>query len=62
LAPITGLVGYSATGGLPLGTGAPDVVAFRVKSGDPDTADLVDLSRRWMVVHELGPRTLFLLR
>jgi hypothetical protein len=23
---------------------------------------LVDLSRRWMVVHELGPRTLFLLR
>ncbi|NUP36946.1 MAG: serine/threonine protein kinase, partial [Streptomyces sp.] len=30
------LVAYAATGRLPFGTGAPDVVAFRVMSGDPD--------------------------
>ena len=40
LAPITGVVGYSATGRLPFGAGAPDLVAFRVMSGDPDTADV----------------------
>ena len=30
------LVAYAATGRLPFGTGAPDAVAFRVISGDPD--------------------------
>ncbi|MEU9719602.1 serine/threonine-protein kinase [Streptomyces sp. NPDC047976] len=30
------LVAHAATGRLPFGTGAPDVVAFRVMSGDPD--------------------------
>ncbi|MFF0170896.1 serine/threonine-protein kinase [Streptomyces prasinus] len=30
------LVAYAATGRLPFGSGAPDVVAFRVLSGDPD--------------------------
>ncbi|MGW2713434.1 serine/threonine protein kinase [Streptomyces sp. NPDC001356] len=30
------LVAYAATGRLPFGTGAPDVVAFRVMSEDPD--------------------------
>ncbi|MGA5037393.1 serine/threonine-protein kinase [Streptomyces capoamus] len=30
------LVAYAATGRLPFGTGAPDVVAFRVMSGEPD--------------------------
>jgi serine/threonine protein kinase len=30
------LVAYAATGRTPFGTGAPDVVAFRVMSGDPD--------------------------
>ncbi|MGX1507475.1 UNVERIFIED_CONTAM: serine/threonine protein kinase [Streptomyces graminofaciens] len=30
------LVAYAATGRLPFGTGAPDVVAFRVMSGAPD--------------------------
>ncbi len=30
------LVAYAATGRLPFGTGAPDVVAFRVLSGEPD--------------------------
>jgi eukaryotic-like serine/threonine-protein kinase len=30
------LVAYAATGRLPFGTGAPDVVAFRVMSNDPD--------------------------
>ncbi|MGQ4383477.1 serine/threonine-protein kinase [Streptomyces sp. SAS_270] len=30
------LVAYAATGHLPFGTGTPDVVAFRVISGDPD--------------------------
>lgn len=30
------LVAYAATGRTPFGTGAPDVVAFRVLSGDPD--------------------------
>ncbi|MFE6843453.1 serine/threonine-protein kinase [Streptomyces sp. NPDC057686] len=29
------LVAYAATGRLPFGTGAPDVVAYRVMSGDP---------------------------
>ncbi|MFI2373562.1 serine/threonine-protein kinase [Streptomyces sp. NPDC018964] len=30
------LLAYAATGRLPFGTGAPDVVAFRVMSGEPD--------------------------
>ncbi|CAL9365215.1 serine/threonine-protein kinase [Streptomyces sp. enrichment culture] len=30
------LVAHAATGRLPFGTGAPDVVAFRVMSGEPD--------------------------
>ncbi|WP_413471060.1 serine/threonine-protein kinase [Streptomyces peucetius] len=30
------LIAYAATGRLPFGGGAPDVVAFRVMSGDPD--------------------------
>ncbi|MFF7309588.1 protein kinase [Streptomyces sp. NPDC008137] len=30
------LVAYAATGRLPFGAGAPDAVAFRVMSGDPD--------------------------
>ncbi|MFJ3334942.1 serine/threonine-protein kinase [Streptomyces sp. NPDC086766] len=30
------LVAYAATGRMPFGTGAPDVVAFRVMSGEPD--------------------------
>ncbi|MGW7359968.1 serine/threonine-protein kinase [Streptomyces sp. NPDC054802] len=30
------LVAYAATGRLPFGTGAPDAVAYRVMSGDPD--------------------------
>ncbi|MFC5954947.1 serine/threonine-protein kinase [Streptomyces pratens] len=30
------LLAYAATGRLPFGTGAPDVVAFRVLSGEPD--------------------------
>ncbi|MFJ3878089.1 serine/threonine-protein kinase [Streptomyces sp. NPDC090077] len=30
------LVAHAATGRLPFGSGAPDVVAFRVMSGDPD--------------------------
>lgn len=30
------LVAYAATGRLPFGTGAPDAVAFRVLSGEPD--------------------------
>lgn len=30
------LLAYAATGRLPFGTGAPDVVAFRIMSGDPD--------------------------
>jgi serine/threonine protein kinase len=30
------LVAYAATGRTPFGTGAPDVVAFRVMSGDPE--------------------------
>src|SRR5262249_20156630 len=30
------LVAYAATGRLPFGSGAPDVVAFRVMSGAPD--------------------------
>jgi len=36
------LVAYAATGRLPFGTGAPDVVAFRVISGAPDTAGMPD--------------------
>ena len=32
------LIAYAATGRLPFGTGAPDVVAFRVLSGEPDVA------------------------
>jgi serine/threonine protein kinase len=30
------LVAYAATGRIPFGTGAPDAVAYRVMSGDPD--------------------------
>ncbi|WP_249814862.1 serine/threonine-protein kinase [Streptomyces barringtoniae] len=36
------LVAYAATGRLPFGTGAPDAVAFRVISGNPDTAGMAD--------------------
>ncbi|XDO63840.1 serine/threonine protein kinase [Streptomyces sp. RLB1-33] len=36
------LVAYAATGRLPFGTGAPDAVAARVMSGDPDLAGIPD--------------------
>ncbi|MGJ7420052.1 serine/threonine protein kinase [Streptomyces cinereoruber] len=36
------LIAYAATGRLPFGTGAPDVVAFRVMSGQPDIAGVPD--------------------
>ncbi|MFB6525630.1 serine/threonine-protein kinase [Streptomyces sp. NPDC056399] len=36
------LIAYAATGRLPFGTGAPDVVAFRVMSGEPDIAGVPD--------------------
>ncbi|MFF0001717.1 serine/threonine protein kinase [Streptomyces avermitilis] len=36
------LVAYAATGRLPFGTGAPDAVAVRVMSGDPDIAGIPD--------------------
>lgn len=36
------LIGYAATGRLPFGVGAPDVVAFRVMSGEPDLAGVPD--------------------
>ncbi|MEV6534928.1 serine/threonine-protein kinase [Streptomyces sp. NPDC051639] len=36
------LLAYAATGRLPFGTGAPDVVAVRVMSGDPDLAGIPD--------------------
>ncbi|MFB7453241.1 protein kinase [Streptomyces sp. NPDC056194] len=36
------LVAYAATGRLPFGTGAPDAVAFRVMSADPDLSDIPD--------------------
>ncbi|WP_436800388.1 serine/threonine-protein kinase [Streptomyces cinereoruber] len=36
------LIAYAATGRLPFGTGAPDVVAFRVMSDEPDTAGVPD--------------------
>ncbi|MFH8620874.1 serine/threonine protein kinase [Streptomyces vietnamensis] len=36
------LIAYAATGRLPFGTGAPDVVAFRVMSGEPDLTDIPD--------------------
>ncbi|MEV6019995.1 serine/threonine-protein kinase [Streptomyces sp. NPDC051997] len=36
------LIAYAATGRLPFGTGAPDAVAYRVMSGDPDTAGMPD--------------------
>ncbi|MFD8079355.1 serine/threonine-protein kinase [Streptomyces sp. NPDC059718] len=36
------LVAYGATGRPPFGTGAPDAVAFRVMSGNPDTAGVPD--------------------
>lgn len=39
------LVAYAATGRLPFGAGPPDVVAFRVMSGEPDL-DGVDASLR----------------
>ncbi|MCX4626476.1 serine/threonine-protein kinase [Streptomyces sp. NBC_01443] len=40
------LVSYAATGRLPFGTGAPDVVAYRVMSGDPDLDGLPGELRR----------------
>ncbi|MET7762935.1 serine/threonine-protein kinase [Streptomyces sp. NPDC005393] len=40
------LVAYAATGRLPFGTGAPDVVAFRVISGDADLDGMPDGLRR----------------
>ncbi|MET8289879.1 serine/threonine-protein kinase [Streptomyces sp. NPDC005132] len=36
------LIAYAATGRLPFGTGAPDAVAVRVMSGDPDLAGIPD--------------------
>ncbi|MEV6651737.1 serine/threonine-protein kinase [Streptomyces sp. NPDC051219] len=36
------LIAYAATGRLPFGTGAPDVVAFRVMSGEPDITGMPD--------------------
>ncbi|MFJ1562490.1 serine/threonine-protein kinase [Streptomyces mirabilis] len=36
------LIAYAATGLLPFGTGAPDTVAYRVISGEPDTAGMPD--------------------
>ncbi|URN13755.1 hypothetical protein LUW77_27270 [Streptomyces radiopugnans] len=36
------LVAYAATGRLPFGTGAPDVVAYRVMSEEPDLDGLPD--------------------
>lgn len=36
------LIAYAATARLPFGSGAPDAVAFRVISGDPDTAGMPD--------------------
>lgn len=36
------LVAHAATGRLPFGTGAPDAVAVRVMSGDPDIAGIPD--------------------
>ncbi|MFD7478666.1 serine/threonine protein kinase [Streptomyces sp. NPDC059837] len=36
------LIAYAATGRLPFGTGAPDAVAYRVISGEPDTAGMPD--------------------
>jgi hypothetical protein len=36
------LVAYAATGRLPFGTGAPDVVAYRVMSGEPELDGLPD--------------------
>ncbi|MER5960264.1 protein kinase [Streptomyces sp. NPDC001893] len=40
------LVAYAGTGRHPFGTGAPDTVAFRVMSQQPDLADLPDDLRR----------------
>ncbi|GHD86118.1 serine/threonine-protein kinase [Streptomyces naganishii] len=39
------LVAYAATGRLPFGTGAPDVVAFRVLSGEPDLGEVPEAVR-----------------
>ncbi len=39
------LVAYAATGRLPFGTGAPDVVAFRVMSDDPDLVGIPEQLR-----------------
>ncbi|MEU5076056.1 serine/threonine-protein kinase [Streptomyces asoensis] len=36
------LIAYAATGRLPFGTGAPDAVAYRVISGEPDTTGMPD--------------------
>ncbi|MFC8430903.1 serine/threonine-protein kinase [Streptomyces sp. NPDC057253] len=44
------LVAYAATGRLPFGTGAPDAVAYRVMSGDPDLdgvpAELLEITEK----------------
>ncbi|MFF4979036.1 serine/threonine-protein kinase [Streptomyces sp. NPDC001046] len=40
------LVAYAATGRLPFGAGAPDVVAFRVMSGEADLDGVPELLRR----------------
>ncbi|MFD9408239.1 serine/threonine-protein kinase [Streptomyces sp. NPDC059989] len=40
------LIAYAATGRLPFGTGAPDVVAFRVMSGEADLDGIPDELRR----------------
>ncbi|MFI2643965.1 serine/threonine protein kinase [Streptomyces sp. NPDC018610] len=40
------LVAYAATGRLPFGTGAPDVVAFRVMSGEPALDGVPESLRR----------------
>ncbi|MGW1671312.1 serine/threonine protein kinase [Streptomyces sp. NPDC002324] len=40
------LVAYAATGRLPFGVGAPDVVAFRVMSGEPDLDGVAASLRR----------------
>ncbi|WP_043261582.1 serine/threonine-protein kinase [Streptomyces sp. e14] len=47
------LVAYAATGRLPFGAGAPDVVAFRVMSGEPDL-DGVPQSLRGVVERALA--------
>lgn len=53
------LVAYAATGRLPFGTGAPDVVAFRVMSGEADLDGIPEPLRRTVekaLVQEPGRR------